>query len=83
MARRRAPTDFERAMGNRLREVRRAKGMTQVELAEASGIPVSVIRKWESGTRTPLSDGLLRVAEALDVCADQLLGRPWRRWPRW
>jgi len=70
-------------MGNRLRDIRRARGLTQLELARISGIPVSVIRKWESGTRTPLSDGLRTLADALDVCADQLLGRPWRRWPRW
>lgn len=46
-------------------ERRRSKGMTQKELAEASGYTQSVIARLENKKATPQLDTLLKVASAL------------------
>lgn len=46
-------------------EQRRSKGMTQKELAEASGYTQSVIARLENKKATPQLDTLLKVASAL------------------
>lgn len=45
---------------------RRARGLSQVELAELCGTTQSAIARLESGGRPPRIDTLLRVANALD-----------------
>ncbi len=60
----------------RLREARERAGLTQVELAEASGIPQSTISRLETGyTRAVDLDTLDRLARALGLkSAGRLLG---------
>lgn len=43
-----------------LRDVRRARGMTQVQVAQALGVAPSVVPRWERGETTPV--GLYRQA---------------------
>jgi transcriptional regulator with XRE-family HTH domain len=45
---------------------RKARGLSQKELAELTGTTQSAIARLESGGRPPRIDTLLRVAEALD-----------------
>ena len=54
------------AIIDRLTEERHKKGMTQKELANASGLTQSVIARFESKKTTPQLDTLLKVAYALD-----------------
>lgn len=59
----------------RLRAVRQGlRGMSQVELAKATGLPAPSIAYFERGTRKPSFDSLGKLATALDVSADYLLG---------
>ena len=60
--------------GDRLRAVRLQAGKQQVQVAWESGIPVSQISHYESGTREPNLINLRRLCLALDVSADLLLG---------
>lgn len=46
---------------------RRAKGMSQVELARAAGVTQAAVSFWERGQRVPEPPVLDRVAEALEV----------------
>jgi len=62
-------------LGNRLKKLREELGMSQAKLAAKTGIPVSTLRFWEYGLRTPLLDATLHVAEALGVSLDELAGR--------
>ena len=71
-------------MGIRLQSLRREKGLSQPQLAQAAGVPVGSLRQWEQGRRTPLLDAAARVAVALGVSLDELAGlappkRPRRR----
>jgi transcriptional regulator with XRE-family HTH domain len=59
----------------RLKEAREARGLNQQQLAEAAKLPPSSISHFESGSRKPSFDNLRRLAAALDVTTDYLLGR--------
>ena len=49
--------------------------MSQLELAKASGLPASSIAHFEGGTRKPSFESLRKIAVALNVTTDYLLGR--------
>jgi transcriptional regulator with XRE-family HTH domain len=53
-------------LASRLREARKAKGMTQTDLARAAGVAQSTVGNVESGERDGASS-LALLAEALDV----------------
>ena len=56
---------------------RRARGLSQAELAELCGTTQSAIARLESGGRPPRIDTLLRIANALDCdLAVELRPRP-------
>lgn len=59
--------------GPHLRELRLARGLTQTELAERSRSNLQFISKLERGTTTPTLGMLLRLAEALDCQAAELV----------
>ena len=60
--------------GNRLREVRKAKGLTQTELGELIGVGKSAICCYEKETRNPTLEAIIEMIHVLGVSADYLLG---------
>ena len=67
-----------RIFAERLRDAReRLRGLTQAQLAEKTGLPSTSLSHFENveGTRKPSFDNLRRLANALDVTTDYLLGR--------
>ena len=58
--------DRQRA-GTRLREVREAAGLTQLQLAAASGLTHEAISNLETGKRSPLAATVSALAQALGV----------------
>jgi len=59
----------------RLREWRQKRGLTQEELARKAGVPVVSVSHFETGHRFPNAESLRRLADALGVSTDYLLGR--------
>lgn len=59
----------------RLRAARDLRELKQGELAQKAGLQASWISHFETGTRKPSFDNLLRLADALQVTTDYLLGR--------
>ena len=59
----------------RLKAARDMREWNQSELAEHAGLPPSSIAHFETGSRKPSFDTLRRIANALDVTTDYLLGR--------
>lgn len=59
----------------RLRAVRELRELNQGELAKKAGLQPSWISHFETGARKPSFDNLLRLANALKVTTDYLLGR--------
>lgn len=67
-----APSDIFK---DRLRAARDLRQLNQAELAAQTGLPPSSIAHFESGSRKPSFDNLKRLATALMVTTDYLLGR--------
>lgn len=58
----------------RLRELRKEKGLSQVELGEHLGYGYTAISSYETGRNEPSYSDLIRICEMLDVSADYILG---------
>jgi transcriptional regulator with XRE-family HTH domain len=61
---------------SRLVELRARRDLTQQALADRTGVTVRVVQRWESGRVFPNEDSLPRLAAALDVSREELLGIP-------
>lgn len=59
----------------RLTETRKLRDLSQEGLAKLAGLPPTTISHFESGTRKPSFDNLRKLADALDVSIDYLMGR--------
>lgn len=57
----------------KLQELRKQKGLTQEELAEALYVSRTAISKWESGRGYPSIDSLKAIAKFYCVTIDELL----------
>ena len=60
-------------MGMRIRQVRKARGWSQNELAEKCGISMSFLGHIERGTRIMSMETFVNICTALDAGADELL----------
>ena len=61
-------------VGERLKAIRKEKGLTQKQVASGCGMADSAIRKYESGLITPKLETIQRIANALGVHVLDLLG---------
>ena len=59
----------------RLKELRKLRGISQVALSNELGLSQQAIGKWETGRSTPDPAMLARIAAFFDVSTDYLLGR--------
>lgn len=74
-----APTAAEKeTLGQRLARVRKERGLTQVELAERTGLIQVVVSDYERGRLRLPADMAVRFAEVLGITTDELL-RPRRK----
>lgn len=55
------------AIGPRLRRIRRAQDVTQVQLAERTGLATSTVQRIEKGIESPRITTVFRLAQALGV----------------
>ena len=61
--------------GDKIRTLRTERGLTQDQLAELASLNRVTIAKYESGKVEPGAHAMSRIADALEVSADVLLGR--------
>ena len=69
------------AFGERLQELRRARGMTQEDFAAQLKVSRQAVSKWESGTADPSTSNLLALAKLYGVTAEELLRERFDRLP--
>jgi len=62
------------SQGARLAAFRKAAGLSQAELARAVGVPQSSVSYWETAPKPPRSDILPKLAKALGIRVEDLLG---------
>ena len=58
----------------RLKQLRKEKGLTQVTLAETLGVSKGTVAMWETGKRMPGFDMLARLSELFDKRVDYIIG---------
>lgn len=61
-------------MGNRIRELRKAKGLTMKQLGEVLDLAESTISQYETGKRQMDNETLLKLGEFFDVSVGYILG---------
>ena len=59
----------------RLKEIRKAKGISQVQLALSLHMNQNTISRYESGEREPALGDLIKIADYFQVSVDYLLER--------
>ena len=58
----------------RLKELRKDKKLTQMQLSKATGLTASAISAWENNARVPSAIAIITLAKFFEVTADYLLG---------
>ena len=61
-------------MGEKLKSLRIEKKLTQKQVADRIGLAISAVSSYESGTRYPSYDVLVKLARIFHVSTDYLLG---------
>ena len=62
-------------MQNRLKQLRKTRGYTQISLQMQTGIEQALLSKFENGERVPPTETLVRLAEFYNVSIDYILCR--------
>ena len=61
-------------MGEKIKELRENKGMSQYRLAEITGINRSTINRYENGSIQKISfDNLMKICEALEIDIKEII----------
>ena len=60
-------------LGEKLYHLRRARGMSQEQLAEKIGVSRQTISKWEGGLSTPDLEKLIALADCFEITLDGLV----------
>lgn len=61
-------------IGEKLRELRKSRGLTQKQVGELLGVSISTISSYESDSRRPSYEVLFRYVESFRTSADYILG---------
>lgn len=61
-------------LNERIRELRIASGISQVELAEKLGVSKQSVSNWENDNIQPSIDMLIKLSKVFNVTTDYLLG---------
>ena len=61
--------------GARLQRFREIRGLTQAELGRRAAMAAASVSHFETGQRAPSLESLVKLADALEVSTDALLGR--------
>jgi len=65
--------DFDKRVGQRLKELRRARDLSQQQMSEKLGLSRSTISQMESGKRSLTAGDLSRIADIFNLSVDSLL----------
>lgn len=60
-------------MKTNIRQIRKARGLTQKQLADMIDVSESIISQYENGKKSPSNETLLKLGEALDCSVSDIL----------
>lgn len=64
---------MKKTLGTMIAELRKAEGMTQLELAEKMGVTDKAVSKWERDLSCPDINSLPKLAEIFGISVDDLM----------
>lgn len=70
---------MELNIAENIKRMRRERGLTQEQLAEALGVTVGAVYKWENGLSMPEIRLLVDMAELFETSVDVILGYGWEK----
>lgn len=65
---------MEHSLRDNIRTLRKKRGLTQEQLAEAMGVTAGAVSKWEKGQSAPELGLLMELADFFDLSVDALVG---------
>ena len=65
---------MENSLARNIRAHRKARGLTQEQLAEVLGVTVGAVHKWEAKLSVPELPMIMEMADFFDISVDALLG---------
>lgn len=68
-------------IGNKIRELRTQRRMSQTDLGKALNVSQQTVTKWENSRAEPSSTAITNISNYFNVSADWLLGRSKERNP--
>ena len=72
--------EMKNRIGERIREARKRKNLSQEQLGEMLGLSFQAVSSWETGKFVPDSDHLPELAKALDLSLDALFAEGEKGW---
>lgn len=72
-----SPTAPAQILSENLKKFREMRNVTQAELGKRADMGAASISHFETGQRVPSLESLVKLADALEVSIDSLLGRGW------
>lgn len=63
-------------LGEKIKQLRKNKGITQADLAQAMGLSQQAVARWEVNRSEPDNETMCRLASYFGVSSDYLLGIP-------
>ncbi len=67
-------------LGENLRKLRIATGLSQVELSDRLGVTKQSVSNWENGNIQPSVEMIIKISKTLNISTDVLLGLDERRY---
>ena len=61
-------------IGNRVRELRKSRGITQAQLARILRVSTKALKNWEQNLSDPSVENLINLAKYFNVSIDYLIG---------
>lgn len=68
--------EHRKVVGQRLRDLRKARGMNQEDAAHAVGVAVKTWSNWERGATAPYDSNWKKIRETFDVDTADIIGTP-------
>ena len=72
--------EMRKQIGERIREARKRKGLSQEQLGEKLGLSFQAVSTWETGKFIPDPEHLPALAKELDLSLDGLFAEKEHRW---
>ena len=63
------------SFGDRLKQLRKSKKLTQVQVSEMIDVQQGTYSRWENGTLEPSLEAVVKLAKLFDTTTDYLLGK--------